>query len=122
MDRPRTGRSSGNPPPSPTSVDSFALEGPANLPDPEFHAYRRDLADRSLAGRVIASHFVEPAEHTVVRAASFRAEPSEEAIVLHDLVPGDRFRLLESRFDWAWGYAGPDERVGYVRAEALGIE
>jgi hypothetical protein len=33
------------------------LAGPSDLPDPDFHAYRKDLADIALAGRVIASHY-----------------------------------------------------------------
>ena len=29
--------------------------------------------------------------------------------------------MLDDTLGWAWGYAGPDGRVGYVRGEALGI-
>ena len=27
--------------------------------------------------------------------------------------------MLDNTLGWAWGYAGADRRVGYVRAEAL---
>jgi hypothetical protein len=29
--------------------------------------------------------------------------------------------FLDDTRGWAWGYAGSDRRVGYVRAEALGL-
>ena len=55
---PRTGQSSDSSPPSPI-VDGFALAGRSNPPDPKFNAYRPDLADVALAGRVIASHYAD---------------------------------------------------------------
>ena len=33
--------------------------------------------------------------------------------------PGDEIRMLDLSRGWAWGY-GPDGRVGYIRAEAVG--
>ena len=63
---PPTGRSSARPPPTPTSADDFALTGPSDPPDPLFNAYRKDLADVALAGRVIASHYAEPVERTII--------------------------------------------------------
>jgi hypothetical protein len=35
-------------------------------------------------------------------------------------VPGDPFAMLDVSLGWAWGYAGEDRRVGYVRSEAVG--
>ena len=43
-----------------SAIDGFALAGVSDLPDPATHAYRKDLADAALAGRVIASHYAEP--------------------------------------------------------------
>jgi len=37
-----------------------------------------------------------------------------------ELNAGDPFEMLDNSLGWAWGYAGPDGRVGYVRSEALG--
>jgi hypothetical protein len=116
-----TGPSSGRHPPSLTSGREFALAGPSDLPDRAFSAYRRDLADVALAGQVIASHFVEPVDCTLVRSAAFRSGPEEGAEVLADLNAGERFRLLESKLGWAWGYAGPEDKVGYIKADALGL-
>jgi hypothetical protein len=35
------------------------------------------------------------------------------------LEPGEAFALLDDSVGWAWGYAGSDRRVGYVKSEAL---
>jgi hypothetical protein len=106
--------------PSPTRADGFALIGPSNPPDPAFNAYRPDLADCALAHEVIASHYAEPLERVVARAATLRAGPSDEAEPLHELKPGDPFSMLDNSLGWAWGYAGEDRRVGYVRTEKVG--
>lgn len=84
-----------------------------------FHAYRRDLADAALAGRVIASHYAQPVERRLSEGTVLRAEPSDQAEGLGQLSPGDAFRMLENSVGWAWGYAGEDGRVGYVRSETV---
>jgi Bacterial dipeptidyl-peptidase Sh3 domain len=106
-------------PPSPTAVEAFALIGRSDPPDPQFNAYRADLADVSLAGRVIASHYAEPLQRSVHRAAELRARPSEDANATAELEPGTIFSLLDDALGWAWGYAGAERRVGYVRSEAF---
>ena len=106
--------------PSRTSVEEYGLTGPSNLPDPRYHAYRPDLADAALAGRVIASHYAEPVEKTVVSNTPLRAAPSLEAEELAEMERDDPFSMLDDTLGWAWGYAGRDRVVGYVRSEALG--
>jgi hypothetical protein len=32
---------------------------------------------------------------------------------------GEPFALLDDSVGWAWGYAGKERRVGYVRTDAL---
>ena len=55
-------------------VDGFALAGVSSPPDPATHAYRKDLADAALAGRVIASHYAEPLlRHIVARTIAARS-------------------------------------------------
>ena len=105
--------------PSPT-VDGFALAGVSNLPDPATHAYRKDLADAALAGRVIASHYADPLVRHLVAAAPFLAEAANDAEHIAQLEAGDELRMLDNSRGWAWGY-GPGGRVGYVAAEAVGI-
>ena len=114
----RTGRSSAQP--SPTSAEGFALTGPSNPPDPRFNAYRRDLADCALAHRVIASHYAEPLDRRVTHAATLRAGPSDQSEALAELAAGEAMAMLDNSLGWAWGYAGDERRVGYVRSESIG--
>jgi hypothetical protein len=115
-----TGQSSDRPRPTLTSADGFALAGPSDPPDPRYNAYRRDLADAALAGRVIASHYAEPAERVVAAAAALREGPSEESAVIRELAVGEPFLMLDDTLGWAWGYAGEKRRVGYMETEAVG--
>jgi hypothetical protein len=57
----------------------------------------------------------------LTRAAILRSGPSDEAEPLLDLKPGDPFAMLDNSLGWAWGYGGIERRVGYVRADAVGI-
>ena len=41
---------------------------------------------------------------------------------LRELAPGEPFAMLDDTLGWAWGYAGEDRRVGYVRSEAVGAQ
>ena len=115
-----TGRSSGKHPPTPTSADEFVLSGPSDPPDSKFNAYRKDLADIALADRVIASHYAEPLPRVISAQTPMREAPSDAAAAIRELVPGDPFAMLDVSLGWAWGYAGEDRRVGYVRASAVG--
>ena len=114
-----TGRSSDKRRPSPTSGDSFALSGSDLRPDPQFHAYRKDLADVCLAGSVIASHYAQAVDRRVVAAADLYEAPGEQAGVIRQLQAGELFRLLDDSGGWAWGYAGSEGRVGFVRSELV---
>jgi hypothetical protein len=106
--------------PSLTANGGYPLAGISNLPDPDFHAYRQDLADVALAGCVIASHYAEPLLRHVVAAAPFRSAADDQAEIITELRPGDEMWVLDDTSGWAWGYGGADRRVGYIRAEALG--
>ena len=106
--------------PSPTSVEGFALTGPSNPPDPRTHAYRRDLADTALANQVIASHYAEPLDRVVSQAATLRSAPSDESEALAELTAGEPFAMLDNSLGWAWGYAGRDRIVGYLRSAEVG--
>ena len=56
----------------------------------------------------------------MTHAATLRAAASDEAEALLMLKPGDHFSMLDNSLGWAWGYAGKQRRVGYVRSEAVG--
>jgi hypothetical protein len=57
----------------------------------------------------------------LVAQAPFFRLPGEDAELIGALNAGDEFWMLDDTRGWAWGYGGPDKRVGYVRAEALVI-
>ena len=99
-------------------VEWFALTGVSHPPDPRTHAYRKDLADTALAGRVIASHYADPLVRHLVAGGDFLVAPAVGAEVLAKLNCGDELRMLDMSRGWAWGY-GPDGRVGYITAEAV---
>ena len=70
-------------------------------------------------GRVIASHYAEPLDRVLGSAAQLKGGPSDDSETLADLAEGDSFAMLDNSLGWAWGYAGPERRVGYVRSEAI---
>ena len=114
--RPIIGQAPGLRPPA---LRSSRSAGPSELPDPRFNAYRKDLADVALAGRVIASHYAEPVGRTVVRRRAVSRRSADDSEIIGELSDGEPFALLDESLGWAWGYAGEERRVGYVRSEAL---
>ena len=67
----------------------------------------------------MASHYAEPVDCVVTTATGLRSAPSVDAPVLRELAAGEVFTMLEDSLGWAWGYAGEEQRVGYVRSDAL---
>ena len=68
---------------------------------------------------MIASHYAEPLLRHVAEAVPLLRSANDDAEVVADLEAGDDLWLLDDTRGWAWGYAGPDRRVGYVRSGAL---
>ena len=89
--------------------------------DPRVNAYRTDLADARLEGRVDAARFVagEPAR-IATGTVSMREAPFEEARQGSELLYGERVAVFERRQGWAWVRNETDGYVGYVREECLG--
>lgn len=90
--------------------------------DRRLHAYRADLADLRLEGRVEAARFVAgtPAR---VRAASapLRREPRLDAPLDTEALHGEYLRIFEETPDgWAWVQLDGDGYVGWCPREALG--
>ena len=69
---------------------------------------------------MIASHYASPVERRVTARAALRETGSDEGAVIRQLEVGEPFLLLDDSLGWAWGYAGEERRVGYVRSERLG--
>jgi cell wall-associated NlpC family hydrolase len=97
------------------------MEGvPATL-DPRLHAFREDLADRRLAGRVAAGRFVAGEPARVVRGwAALVRRPGDGAPLETELLFGEPVLCFERSDGWAWVQSGWDGYVGYVEAGALG--
>jgi len=58
-------------------------------------------------------------QRVIGAATSLRARPDEEAPLIRDLQEGEPFEMLDDSLGWAWGYAGDERRVGYVRSDVL---
>jgi hypothetical protein len=55
----------------------------------------------------------------VARAATLRARPSDESDALAKLEAKEPFSMLDNSLGWAWGYAGKDRLVGYLRSDEV---
>jgi len=124
---PPTGRSSAKrKPPTPTTAEILdsvlTLGGRCNIKKQAFNAYRTDLADIALAGRVVASHYAEPLHRHITRATWLFADPSGHGQILCELTAGEPFEMLDNSVGWAWGYAGSDRRVGYVKSGFVAVQ
>jgi cell wall-associated NlpC family hydrolase len=94
---------------------------PGALPDPRLHAYRPDLADERLKGRVEAARFVAGAPGQIIRpSVPLKARPSGMAGLENEALFGERVRVFERGDGWAWVQLERDGYVGYVPAEAIG--
>nr|WP_221364215.1 SH3 domain-containing protein [Sphingomonas jinjuensis] len=89
--------------------------------DPRTHAVRGDLADVRLAEYVFAPHYASPMMCIASRAASLHAERNGVEIV-GQIVPGDRFEVLELAGGNAWGIAVGPGLVGYLDRTVLELE
>ena len=69
---------------------------------------------------MIASHYAEPLERRIATSTELCSAPSDDSETIRKLEPGEPFAMLDDTLGWAWGYAGKDHRVGYVRSGAVG--
>ena len=89
-------------------------------PDPRLHAWREDLADIRLRGRVPSARFVEGRPAMVaVPVASVHRRPQRGAPVDTQLLFGDRLKILDRDGDWCWIQSDHDSYTGYVAAGCL---
>lgn len=88
--------------------------------DQRLHAWRDDLADIRLKGRVEAARFTEgvPAQCGVPVAGVFKA-PADDAMQLTQMLLGESLLAFERRDGWCWVQLVADDYVGYVRESAL---
>ena len=88
--------------------------------DPRLYAFRDDLADARLCGRVEASRFVEgvPARVVVGRAA-VRKTSAPDAELLTFYHYGEPVLVFEAKDGFAWCQSMVDDYVGYVALIAV---
>ncbi len=68
---------------------------------------------------MIASHYAEPLLRHIAEPTPLLEDRGAEAETICQLAEGDELLMLDCALGWAWGYAGPERRVGYVRAGAV---
>ena len=87
--------------------------------DPRRHAYRDDLADARLEGRVEARRFVEGEPASVARAVLDIHEAPQDAALATQLLRGAEVDIFERRGRHAWVQARGDGYVGWCEADGL---
>jgi len=100
-------------------VRQARLTGPSLRLDPRVHAYRTDIADIALAGRLVSPRFVVGVVMAATDLVPMRAAASPDAAQTSELLPGELFTAFDRSGDWAWGQGGSDAYVGWVKAGAL---
>ena len=90
--------------------------------DPRVNAYRPDLADARLRGRVEASRFATGTlKRVLVPSAPLRSVPRKEAPFDSELLCGEVFRVFgDIEGGLSWGQCETDAYVGFVRTDTLG--
>lgn len=89
--------------------------------DPRLNAYRSDLADERLAGRVEAARFVAGERQRIVApVADLLAAPRRDSAMDAQLLLGDAILVFERRGGWVWAQAERDCYVGWLREEDVG--
>ena len=82
-------------------------------PDVRLNAYRPDLADIRLKGRVEAARFVEGEISTIIEPrVALRSTPDLTAGYTTEALLGDRVRVYERQDGWAWGTDGKRRLCG----------
>lgn len=103
-------------PPPPQTVPCWKPSPDSPL-DPRVDAFRPDLADAGLAGRVDSAHLAEPVVlRCNVARSTVHLNPVPTAEACSELLFGEMFNAVERGPDWLWGWCQHDHYVGYVRA------
>jgi cell wall-associated NlpC family hydrolase len=91
-----------------------------DMHDPRLHAYRPDLADERLRGRVEAKRFVAgERRHVASGVLSLHEEPARGARLGSQLLFGESVTVFEVADGWAWLQNDTDGYVGYADAACL---
>ena len=87
------------------------------------HAFRPDLADSRLAGKVASQRFIDGTRKQVrAFATPMRAAPDAAACYENEVLCGETVRVFDEAGGWAWVQLERDGYVGYVHAVVLSDE
>ena len=88
--------------------------------DRRLNAFRPDLADIRLKGRVQADRYAEgETRHVIQPVARVHARPDAGSGIDTEALYGEAVSVFEVSDGWAWVQLAADGYVGYVREEAL---
>ena len=91
--------------------------------DSRLHAFRPDLADVNLKGRVSAARYVQGAALEVVAPiAPLFGETSATARQTTQALLGERLAAFETTSEWVWGQLQRDGYVGYISRASVSAE
>jgi cell wall-associated NlpC family hydrolase len=90
--------------------------------DCRIHAWRPDLADAALEGRVDAARYVRGETRRIAAAqAAVRGKPDPAASMATEALCGEAVRIFETTANgFAWVQLQADSYVGYIEAASLG--
>jgi cell wall-associated NlpC family hydrolase len=88
--------------------------------DPRLNAFRPDLADARLSGKIEAQSFVsgDPAD-IAVPVTGLHRQPQTQSMMMTQALLGERMAIFERKDGWAWGQLEGDGYVGYLPEAAL---
>jgi cell wall-associated NlpC family hydrolase len=88
--------------------------------DRRLNAYRDDLADRRLEGKVAAARFVDSMARRVAHGvAPLRKQPLPGTQLVSELLFGERVRVFEKKGGVSWVQSETDGYVGYTDSALL---
>lgn len=100
------------------SVETLPV--PATRLDPRRHAFRSDLAAKSLSGLVKAPTYAEGKLAQVARpSVPLRKTPETSSEVQTEALFGETVTVYDQAKGWAWIQLTRDDYVGYVPADTL---
>ncbi len=88
--------------------------------DTRLYAYRADLADERLKGRVVAARYVAAVQRQIcIPLAIVHTQPATDAVQVTQALLGETVSVFDLKNGWAWIQLADDGYVGYVQHEAL---
>ncbi|MBL4645753.1 MAG: C40 family peptidase [Rhizobiales bacterium] len=83
--------------------------------DRRLNAYRADLADRKLKGRISVENYVGNALHLVsAPVAPMHRKPDPTSMMESQALMGETVKVFEIKNGWCWGQLQSDGYVGYL--------